>query len=503
MDTAARFESFPVTIFNSLTRQKEDFIPMAPPRVGMYLCGPTMYDDPHLGHARSAITYDVVYRYLTALGYRVRYVRNVTDVGHLEDEVAGAGEDRVTKRARLQQLEPMEIVQTYTYHYRDALRQLNTLPPSIEPTASGHIPEQIKVIERILAQGLAYEVNGSVYFDLDKYTQTEDYGQLSGKVLDDLRSGSRDTEGLNEKRSAHDFALWKRATPQHIMRWSSPWGEGFPGWHLECTAMSTKYLGETFDIHGGGLDLQFPHHEAEMAQNQAAFGCQPARYWMHNNMITIDGQKMSKSLNNFITLEQLFHGDHSRLAQAYSPMTVRFFMLQAHYRSPLDFSNEALQAAEKGLKRLNNARELLAQLAHEAGTVDQATDQLVRDLCDDCYRKMSDDFSTAQTIANLFELSGKINALHHGKLSMGSLTAETFSYLQATFVLLVDDVLGLQAEAAQDSQQLDGAIQLLIDMRQRARQNKDFATSDQIRDRLAAIGVQIKDEAGGTSYSLT
>ena len=495
------FGTFPVSIFNSLTRQKEVFEPLAPPLIGLYVCGPTMYGDPHLGHARSAVVYDTVFRYLRTLGYRVRYVRNITDVGHLENEVDELGEDKVSKKAKAEQLEPMEVVQTFTYHYHDALRQLNILPPSIEPIASGHIPEQIETIVKIIDHGFAYEVNGSVYFDLEKYAQEEPYGQLSGKVLDDLRTGSRQTEGLDEKRSPHDFALWKKAYPQHIMRWASPWGDGFPGWHLECTAMSTKYLGETFDIHGGGLDLQFPHHEAEIAQNQAAFRTHPARYWMHNNMVTVDGQKMSKSLNNFITLEQFFGGQHERLERAYSPMTVRFFMLQAHYRSPLDFSNEALQAAEKGLKRLLNARQLLSSLAHQPGTVDQVADEQIRALGEACYQQMSDDFGTPQTIATLFELSGKINALHHRQLFV---TADTLIYLKDTFIRFVDDVLGLSAESKDDAQLTDQLVRLLIDTRRQARANKDFATSDQIRDQLAALGVQLKDEKSGeTTYTLS
>ena len=499
--TSSRFDTFPVTIFNSLTRQKEVFQPSAPPLIGLYVCGPTMYGDPHLGHARSAVVYDTVFRYLQTLGYRVRYVRNITDVGHLENEVDESGEDKVSKKAKAEQLEPMEVVQTYTYRYRDALRQLNVLPPSIEPIASGHIPEQIETISKIVDHGFAYEVNGSVYFDLEKYAKEETYGQLSGKVLDDLRTGSRQTEGLDEKRSPHDFALWKKAYPQHIMRWSSPWGEGFPGWHLECTAMSTKYLGETFDIHGGGLDLQFPHHEAEIAQNQAAFHTHPARYWMHNNMVTVDGQKMSKSLNNFITLEETFSGQHDRLEQAYSPMTVRFFMLQAHYRSPLDFSNEALQAAEKGLKRLLNARHLVSELTHQSGTVDEATDQQIRSLSEACYRQMSDDFGTPQTIATLFELSTKINALHQKQLFVIS---ETLTYLKETFSRFVDDVLGLTSEKKDDSQLTDSLVRLLIDTRRQAREKKDFATSDQIRDQLAAMGVQLKDEKSGeTTYTLS
>ena len=494
------FDTFPITIFNSLTRRKEAFQPIASPLVGLYVCGPTMYGDPHLGHARSAVVYDTVFRYLRALGYQVRYVRNITDVGHLENELDESGEDKVSKKARAERLEPMEVVQTYTYRYHDALRQLNVLPPSIEPIASGHIPEQIETIRKIIDHGFAYEENGSVYFDLEKYAKEQPYGQLSGKVLDDLRTGSRQTEGLDEKRSPHDFALWKKAYPQHIMRWSSPWGEGFPGWHLECTAMSTKYLGETFDIHGGGLDLQFPHHEAEIAQNQAAFHTHPARYWMHNNLVTVDGQKMSKSLNNFITLEEFFSGEHERLEQAYSPMTVRFFMLQAHYRSPLDFSNEALQAAERGLKRLLNARQLLSELKHQSGPVDEAADQQIRDLGAACYRQMSDDFGTPQTIATLFELSAKINALHQQQLFIA---ADTFDYLKETFGRFVDDVLGLTSEKKDDSQLTDSLVQLLIDTRREARAKKDFATSDLIRDQLAALGVQLKDEKSGeTTYTL-
>ena len=503
MNSPALYDTFPVSIYNSLARQKEVFQPVAPPRVGIYVCGSTMYSDPHLGHARSAITYDVVVRYLQALGYRVRYVRNITDVGHLENELEESGEDKVSKKARLEQLEPMEIVQMYTYRYHEALRQLNTLPPSIEPIASGHIPEQIKVIKQIIDHGFAYEANGSVYFDLEKYTKEESYGQLSGKVLEDLRAGSRQTEGLDEKRSPHDFALWKKATPQHIMRWLSPWGEGFPGWHLECTAMSTKYLGETFDIHGGGLELQFPHHEAEIAQNYAAFHTHPANYWMHNNLIMVDGQKMSKSLNNFITLEELFTGNHERLEQAYSPMTVRFFILQAHYRSPLDFSNESLKAAEKGLKRLNNALDLLAKLTYQAGDINEATDQQIRSLCKTCYWQMSDDFNTAQVVATLFELSAKINALHNGQVPVGALSSDTFDELKHTFTLFVSQVLGLKPEEANHSQQTDALVQLLIDMRNQARKEKDFATSDRIRDQLAAIGVQLKDEKSGeTTYTL-
>ena len=503
MNSSPLYDTYPVSIYNTLSRQKQVLIPIAPPLVGLYVCGPTMYGDPHLGHARAAITYDIVFRYLQALGYQVRYVRNITDVGHLENDVDESGEDKISKKARLEQLEPMEIVQLYTYRYHDALRQLNVLPPSIEPVASGHVPEQIETIEKIIAHGYAYQVNGSVYFDLEKYAKEEPYGQLSGKVLEDLRIGSRPTEGMDEKRSPHDFALWKKAYPQHIMRWQSPWGEGFPGWHLECTAMSTKYLGETFDIHGGGLDLQFPHHEAEIAQNHAAFHAHPANYWMHNNLVTVDSQKMSKSLNNFITLEEFFSGQHERLEQAYSPMTVRFFILQAHYRSPLDFSNEALQAAEKGLNRLNSTLGLLPNLTYSSGEVDEEIDWQIRTLGEMCYRQMSDDFNTAQVIATLFELSAKINALHNGQLASGAMTPDTFSYLKETFALFTEEILGLRTEVAGNSQLTDALVQLLIDTRDQARQEKNFAVSDQIRDQLAALGVQLKDEKSGkATYTL-
>ncbi len=500
----ALYTKYPLSVVNSLTRQKEVFEPINPPLVGMYLCGPTVYGDPHLGHARSAVNFDVIFRYLAFLGYKVRYVRNITDVGHLEDEVAGAGEDKVSKKARLEKLEPMEIVQLYTYRYRDALRLLNVLPPSIEPSATGHIIEQIEIIQSILKHGYAYEVNGSIYFDLGKYAQEQEYGQISGKVLEDLQSGSRQTEGLDEKRSPHDFALWKKANPEHIMRWDSPWGEGFPGWHLECTAMSTKYLGETFDIHGGGLDLQFPHHEAEVAQSYGAFHNHPANYWIHHNLITIDGQKMSKLKGNFITLDQLFTGDHALLVQAYSPATIRFFILQAHYRSPVDFSNEALQAAEKGLTRLLNAQETLGKLNHQSGTIDEKLDKEINQLCEQCYWEMSDDFNTAKLIAVLFDLSSKINGFNHQKLDLAAISTETFQHLRKTFQDFISEVLGLQAEATNDTQQKEGLIELLISIRNQARANKDFATSDQIRDQLKELGVQLKDEkAGSTTYSFT
>jgi len=355
-------ENIPIHVYNSLSRKKEVFEPINPPNVGLYVCGPTVYGEPHLGHARAAITFDIIYRFLKHLGYKVRYVRNITDVGHLENEVDDAGEDKIAKKARIEQLEPMEVVQYYTIKYHKGMDALNCLRPDIEPLASGHILEQIELIKKILENGFAYEVNGTVYFDLEKYRESNDYGTLSGKVLEDLQAGSRDTEGLDEKKNPHDFALWKKATPEHIMRWKSPWGEGFPGWHIECTTMSTKYLGEHFDIHGGGLDLQFPHHEAEIAQCRGAHGTDPAKYWIHNNMVTIEGAKMSKSAGNFITLEQLFSGDHELISKAYSPMTTRFLMLQSHYRSKIDFSDEALNAAEKGYNRLLNTAALLEKI---------------------------------------------------------------------------------------------------------------------------------------------
>jgi cysteinyl-tRNA synthetase len=496
-------DSYPIYLTNSYTRRKEKFEPLTPSFVGMYVCGPTVYGDPHLGHARSAITFDIVARYFRFLDYKVRYVRNITDVGHLEDELAETGEDKISKKARLEQLEPMEIVQTYTRSYHRAMDQLNTLPPSIEPTATGHIPEQIKIIENILANGFAYVVNGSVYFDLDKYNREHHYGNLSGKVLDELQSGSRGTEGMGEKRNPHDFALWKKASPEHIMRWDSPWSVGFPGWHIECTTMCTRYLGETFDIHGGGLDLQFPHHEAEIAQSVGAFKHEPARYWMHNNLITIDGQKMSKSLGNFITLDQLFGGTHKLLEQAYSPMTVRFFVLQAHYRSPLDFSNQALQAAEKGFARLMAAADLLEHLQHLPGDKDEKLDDETRQMALSCYQHMSDDFNTARVIASLFELSSRVNAFYHKQLPLEKISPETFALLKDTFSGFVEDVLGLQSETSDESDRLDELVQLLIEMRTAAKQEKDYAKADHIRDQLAARGVMLKDEKGGkTSYTL-
>lgn len=497
-------ETFPLAFFNSLTREKEDFKPIHAGYVGMYVCGPTVYGDPHLGHARSALTFDIIFRYLKFLGYKVRYVRNITDVGHLEDEVAEQGEDKIAKKARLEKLEPMEIVQTYTTRYRHAMERLNVLPPSIECTATGHIIEQIQHIEKILEAGFAYIVDGSVYFDLDKYLQVHDYGMLSGKKIEDLMSGSRDLDGQGEKKGPHDFALWKKARPEHIMRWPSPWGEGFPGWHIECTAMSTKYLGAPFDIHGGGLDLQFPHHEAEIAQATASCKTQPANYWIHNNLLTLDGEKMSKSKGNFITLDELFSGNHRLLEQAYTPMTVRFFMLQAHYRSPIDFSNPALQAAEKGYKRLTNSLEMLEAFQHNPiKPYDTALGEEIQRLSEACYRFMSDDFNTARALAALFEIAGKINAFYHKQAPLHKLDPEVYSFMKQTYAGFITQVLGLEMEKNNDDSKLHSVVNLLIEMRKEARQNKDFATSDKIRNELAAAGIQLKDEKSGeTTFSI-
>ncbi len=499
----AQKEQSSLHLYNSLTRKKELFEPIKPPFVGLYVCGPTVYGDPHLGHARAAITFDVVYRYLTFLGYKVRYVRNITDVGHLEDEETEQGEDKIAKKARLDKVEPMEVVQTYTIRYHEGMGALNCLRPSIEPTASGHIIEQIELIEKILENGFAYEVNGNVYFDLEKYRKSNDYGQLSGKVLEDLQAGSRDTEGMEEKRSPHDFALWKRAKPEHIMQWRSPWSVGFPGWHLECTTMSTKYLGEKFDIHGGGLDLQFPHHEAEIAQCRGAHGHDPVNYWMHNNMVTIDGAKMSKSAGNFINLVQLFEGDHEKLEKPFSPMVIRFLMLQSHYRSKIDFSNEALVAAEKGYLRLMNAMNLLKKMDPPENGTGGDLDREILDACDRCHSAMDDDFNTALALAALFDLSSKVNALHNGQIPISDLSLTAFTALTKTMNNFVYDILGLQAREESGDSKTEELVQLLIEIRADARERKDFATSDKIRDDLLDIGIRLKDDkSGDTTFEI-
>ncbi len=485
-----------LTIFNTLTRKKEEFKPINSPHVGLYVCGPTVYGDPHLGHARPAITFDLLFRLLKHLDYKVRYVRNITDVGHLEND-ADAGEDKIAKKARLEQVEPMEIVQHYTFRYHDAMKMLNVLPPSIEPRASGHIIEQIELVKRIINNGFAYESNGSIYFDVERYHKQHNYGKLSGRVIEDMIANTRDLDGQDEKRNSIDFALWKKASPEHIMRWPSPWSDGFPGWHLECSAMSTKYLGEPFDIHGGGMDLLFPHHECEIAQSVAANGKEAVRYWMHNNMITINGQKMGKSLGNFITLEELFTGKHKLLEQAYSPMTIRFFILQAQYRSTLDFSNEALQAAEKGLGRLLAAGRVLAKVkSSDKSSVD------VKNLSDKAFEALSDDLNSPVAIAVLFDWVRIINSLVEGK---ETITEADLALLKATFNTLVHDILGLvdsQVEGSKNAELTGNLIEMLLNMRLQAKANKDFATSDRIRDELNKLGVIVKDRKDGFDWEI-
>jgi len=485
-------------IYNTITRKKEEFQPINPPHVGLYVCGPTVYGDPHLGHARPAITFDLLFRYLQHLGYKVRYVRNITDVGHLEND-ADEGDDKIAKKARLEQLEPMEVVQYYTNRYQDAMKMLNVKSPSIEPRASGHIIEQIELIKKIIDNGFAYEKNGSVYFDVVKYNAKHNYGKLSGRVLDDLMANTRTLDGQDEKQNPFDFALWKVASPEHIMRWSSPWSNGFPGWHLECSAMSTKYLGEPFDIHGGGMDLLFPHHECEIAQSVAANGKEAVRYWMHNNMITINGQKMGKSLGNFITLEELFTGSHKLLQQVYSPMTIRFFILQAQYRSTLDFSNEALQAAEKGLARLMAANRILDKVKpSDKSSVD------VNDLTARIYEAMGDDLNSPIAIAALFDWVRNINSLAEAK---ETITQADLDYLKQNFRSIVFDILGLTDEqSAGGSKQAEltsNLIDMLLNMRLDAKARKDFATSDKIRDELSKMGVLVRDRKDGFDWEIS
>lgn len=491
-------------LYNSYTRQKEKFEPITPGHVGLYVCGPTVSGESHLGHARPYITFDVVNRYLQHLGYRVRYVRNITDAGHFEEEGREA-EDKVAKKAILEMLEPMELVHKYTSLFHWGMRKFNNLEPSIEPTATGHIVEQINMIEDIIAKGYAYVVNGSVYFDVKKYAAGYPYGKLSGRIIDELLETTRELEGQEEKRDRADFALWKKAPPEHIMRWRSPWGEGFPGWHIECSAMSSKYLGKEFDIHGGGMDLQFPHHESEIAQSTIAHGCAPVRYWMHNNMITINGKKMGKSYNNVIKLTELFSGDHPVLEQAYHPMVIRFYILQTHYRSTLDFSNEALQASEKAFRRLWEAYEVLQKLQVSAGDVagDAELDKKVQDYCNACADDMNDDFNTAKVLANLFELAPVINGIKGGQIAAGALSKTTFDLLKSTFGIYLENVLGMQPLQKNDDSKLDAVLQLVIDMRKEARMRKDYTASDKIRDVLLAAGIQLKDEKdGAVTYSI-
>ena len=492
-------------VYNTLTRKKEVFRPLHAPHVGMYVCGPTVYGDAHLGHARPAITFDIVFRFLTHIGYKVRYVRNITDVGHLEHD-ADEGEDKIAKKARLEQLEPMEVAQYYANRFHEAMAALNCLPPSIEPLASGHIIEQQQLVQQILDNGYAYESNGSIYFDVEKYNKAHKYGILSGRTLENVKDASRDLAGVGEKKNQADFALWKAAQPEHIMRWPSPWSDGFPGWHCECTAMGKKYLGSHFDIHGGGMDLLFPHHECEIAQAVASQGDQMVTYWLHNNMITIEGQKMGKSLGNFITLPEFFSGSHPKLDRAYSPMTIRFFILQAHYRSTVDFSNDALLAAEKGLERLLDAWKALGAIQPaDKGSVGL---DFVETLKQDCYDALYDDFNTPIVISHLFEATKTINSIVDKK---ETISAETLEALKETFKLFTFDLLGIKPSASIGSangmsdareEAFGKVVDMLLEQRSKAKANKDWATSDLIRDNLAALGFEVKDTKDGFTWKL-
>ncbi|MBT1704552.1 cysteine--tRNA ligase [Chryseosolibacter indicus] len=493
----ALYDQHPVYLTNSLSGKKERFEPIHGGKVGMYVCGPTVYNKAHLGNARTFLTFDIVARYFRYLGYKVRYVRNITDVGHLESD-ADEGEDKIAKKARLEQLEPMEIVKQYTEDFHEVMRQFNILPPSIEPTATGHIVEQIEITQKLIEKGLAYVVNGSVYFDVKKYNQTADYGILSGRRIEDLMESGRELDSQDEKREKIDFALWKKASTTHIMRWPSPWGDGFPGWHIECTVMSTKYLGETFDIHGGGMDLKFPHHECEIAQATGANGKPPVKYWLHSNMLTVNGQKMSKSLGNSFLPHELFSGNHPLLDKGYSPNTVRFFMLQSHYSSTLDFSNEALQAAEKGYRKLGYALKDVKRLMHSPTShIDQELEKELQEQIEECFASMSDDFNTAKTIAVLFSMSNRINDFKANPEKIGSVSNELFDRFKTAYIGFMEDVLGLPEEVAQNDELLAGTINVLIELRKKARQDKNFSLSDKIRDDLKKIGVKLMDGKDG------
>lgn len=482
-------------IYNSLSGEKELFTPVHEGNVGMYVCGPTVYSNVHLGNVRTFMSFDVIFRYLIHLGYKTRYVRNITDVGHIVDDVDD-GEDKIAKKARLEQLEPMEIVQKYTVDFHTILDKFNFLPPSIEPTATGHIIEQIEIVKGIINNGFGYEANGSVYFDVVKFNETHNYGKLSGRNIEDMLANTRDTDGQSDKRNAQDFALWKRAEPEHIMRWPSPWGLGFPGWHLECTAMSTKYLGETFDIHGGGMDLKFPHHECEIAQNEACTGHTPVNYWMHANMLTLNGKKMAKSTGNNILPGEIFTGDSPFLSKAFEPNVARFFMLQAHYRSVLDFSNDAILAAEKGFNRFMEGLELLKNL--EPSSTSSLDLQTWRN---SCYEAMNDDFNTPILIAQLFEGIRFINVVNDKR---ETLTAADIELLKTTLEAFLFDVLGIKNEksSSNNTEKLSSVVELLIEMRNEARANKNWSLSDEIRDKLLALGIQLKDGKEGTGFIL-
>ena len=482
-----------INVYNTLSRKKEVFEPINPPHVGLYVCGPTVYGVPRLGHARLAITFDIVFRYLNHIGYKVRYVRNITDAGNLVDD-GDQGEDKITKKAKLEQLEPMEVVQHYTIRYHQAMQQLNCLPPSIEPRATGHIIEQIEMVKKILDKGLAYHVNGSVYLDVKKYNEHYPYGKLSGRNLEDTLENTRALDGQSEKKSPVDFAIWKKAAPEHIMRWASPWGEGFPGWHLECSAMSSKYLGNHFDIHGGGMDLVFPHHEAEIAQSNACNDCDPAKYWMHNNMITINGQKMGKSLGNFINLDQFFSGNHKLLEREYPAMTVRFFILQAQYRSQLDFSNDALIAAEKGLQKLMTAKNILQELKPNNNS-----DYDVKELKQNCYNAMNDDFNTPILIAHLFDGVKIINSCKAQKVN---LTQNDINELKNIFDVFVTNILGLYSDENTSNDLTDEVMKIVLQLRSKAKTEKDWSTADLIRDELNKINIEVKDSTDGSSWTI-
>ena len=484
-----------LVVYNTLSRNKEEFQAINPPFVGMYVCGPTVYGDAHLGHARAALTFDTVFRFLKYMNYKVRYVRNITDVGHLEND-ADSGEDKIAKKARLEQLEPMEVAQYFTQRYLEAMDSMNILRPSIQPTATGHIIDQIQIVEKLLENGYAYISNGSVYFDVLKYNaDTHKYGILSNRVIDEMIANTRELDGQEEKRNPADFALWKKASPEHIMRWPSPWSDGFPGWHLECTAMSRKYLGEQFDIHGGGLDLLFPHHESEIAQSICAFGKEPAKYWLHNNMITIGGQKMGKSLGNFITLNEFFSGSHPKLDKAYSPMTIRFFILQAQYRSTLDFSNEALSAAEKGMKKLFETQKNINTLPTSNTTSVDFNAVFTK-----CIEAMCDDFNTPVVIANMFEISRLVNLISDKK---ETITEQDKAALKENYEIIFNQILGMKGEQSDNSNTIiEGLMNMIIEMRAEARANKDWAKSDQIRDRLTEVGITIKDGKEGAKWEI-
>lgn len=487
----------PLRIYNTLSREKEIFTPITEGHVGMYVCGPTVYSDVHLGNCRTFISFDIIYRYLRYLGYKVRYVRNITDAGHLEGD-RDEGDDKFSKIARLQKLEPMEIVQKYTLGFHRVMQLLNTLPPSIEPTATGHISEQIEITRQIIANGYAYEVNGTVYFDVEKYNKEQPYGILTNRKMEDLLEGTRELGGQDEKRGRLDFALWIKAKPEHLMQWPSPWGMGFPGWHIECSAMSEKYLGKKFDIHGGGMDLAATHHTNEIAQSQACYHTNPANYWMHTNMLTVNGTRMSKSLGNGFLPEELFTGNHPLLEKAYAPMTVRFFMLQTHYRSTLDFSNEALQASEKGFKRLWDAYEVLKQFTagENKAATDTELDAKVNKLISEFDENMNDDFNTAKVLGSMFELVPVINSMKDGIIKMDAITSATLILMQQKFKAYLEDVFGLKNEAT-NNKTLNSVMDLLIEIRKEAKAKRDFVTSDKIRNQLALAGINLKDEKGG------